>query len=194
MAAIFFSLGVAVFLVILTLLWVSALQRRHIIQNRALRQELARLTSAYEALEAKYQKVPGVVVGEKDWHVLVDGQRVAIRPLSGEAWLSTMTELPQFIYLFAQERVKGQGLQGKDFEKVLDLAKKWIGACAVGEVNLDKLTLPEAEHAVTHIAELNGITQQLREFFRQRLETMARAPQNSKSVRGAPQQPARDIN
>lgn len=156
---------------------------RHIQQQAELTAgALDALNQRIKSLERAQDAVPGVNEGKKDWSVIVDGQRVALTPMTGADWLEAINELPEFVFAYAQGQAKGQPLIGSDLQAVLELAKRWITACAEGEVNLDRLSIPEAEHAVTRIAELNGVTENLRAFFRERLKAVVGNPQDSQSV------------
>ncbi len=187
--------------------------------NRAVRRALARLTRAgahrpdeatqrleaelrdvreqLAALEAKHDQVPGVTETRRDWFVLVGGQRVDLKAIPANEWLKSLEELPAFLFTFALERTgnPGKAPDASTLEQVTSLAKRWIAACAIdpGPVDLDRLTLPEAEHAVAHIAELNGVTAHLRAWFRKRLEGMAPAAPDRQIVRGEAERPPGDL-
>lgn len=150
-----------------------------------LEQENEALMARLDKLERHYNEVPGITEGRKDWFVLVGGEKVELRALTGEAWIKSLEELPSFLWSFAIEKEQGKDLEGKDYERIVTLAKDWIKACAIEpeEVNLDRLTMPEAEHAVTHIAELNGVTAILRCWFQERLEGVAATPSDGQKLR-----------
>jgi hypothetical protein len=171
---------------------VRAVVLRVLRQLADVRRQLAAYAERVDAVDARVLQVPGVTPGQRDWHVIVGGQKVSIKPLGAAEWLSAVGELPEFIYAFALERAKGErSLRAADAERLMALARKWIGACAAEEAELEHLTLPEAEHAVTHIAELNGITESLRRFFRERLHAMAGSASGGAHVRGETKQPNR---
>lgn len=161
----------------------------------ALEAENAELKGQVKALDAKHDQVPGVMPHRKDWHVLVGGQRVDLKAIPPAEWLRTLEELPQFLFAFALQKTEGKALDGDTLAQIVDIAKRWISACAIdGEsLQLDRLTLPEAEHAVAHIAELNGVTAHLRNWFRERLAGMARPTPGGQGVRPAAEQPAGDL-
>jgi len=151
------------------------------------------LNQRLKALERIQPKdVPGVTEEQKDWAVIVGGERVPVKTMQPADWLEAMQELPEYVYIYAQNQAQGKALESKDFESILNLAKKWIKACAEGEVNLDRLSIPEAEHAVSHIAGLNGVTENLREFFRQRIKGLAQPSQDSQPLRSATVRARRD--
>lgn len=174
-------------LVVALLLAAAALFRRTMQRLSGLERAIAEHRAQVEEVDARYRAVPGVVPGEKDWHVMVNGKRVAIRPLTGAQWLEAIQQLPEFVYAYAQERTKGKALAGQELERIRELARAWLKACGEGECELERITLPEAEHAVTHIAQLNGITENLRQFFRERFRAVAGSAPSSANVRGAAQ-------
>lgn len=159
----------------------------------ALQAENAQLKERLAALERPSEGIPGVSAGQKDWFVTVGGEKVEVRALDGAAFFEAFEGLPEFVFAYATTKtLKGQ-LGKEDLELILERAKRWIKACAIEAegVKLERLTLPEAEHAIAHIAELNGITDQLRKFFLERTEAVARARPAGQALRRAPQQPAR---
>lgn len=159
-------------------------------------QRIAELERTVTELSAKYDQVPGVVEDRKDWYVLVGGQRVDLRAISPADWLTSLEELPSFLFAFATERVTrpGGALTSEMLNQIHDLATRWITATAVDleGVDLSRLTLPEAEHAVVHISELNGVTAHMRKWFRQQLDGVAGPARGGTSVRAETEQPARD--
>jgi hypothetical protein len=165
------------------------------VRLRRLEQENAALKEQVAGLENRHDQVPGVASHRKDWYVLVGGERVDLKAIPPAEWLRTLEELPQFLFAFALQKTEGKALDGETLEQITDLAKRWIAACAVepDELQLDRLTLPEAEHAVAHIAELNGVTAHLRAWFRKRLAGVAAAAPGSEELRDAPERPAGDL-
>lgn len=153
-------------------------------ENEALRHQV-------QGLEAKHDALPGLVEGRKDWFVLVDGQQVPVKALPPIEWVRSHEELPAFLFTFATNRLSGGGLDEEALTKVNELARRWITACAVSMdgVDLDRLTFVEAQHAVAQIANLNGVTDSLRAWFRERLAGVADAAPNRKGVRGEAEQP-----
>lgn len=151
----------------------------------------AELRARLEALEAKHDAVPGVREERKDWFVLVGGERVEIRALPAIEWVRAQQELPAFLFTFTTDRLSTGTLSDELIAQIDDLAKRWIAASAVkpDELHLDRLSFPEAEHAVAHIATLNGVTDALRAWFRQRLTGVADAAPNRQGVRGQAEQP-----
>lgn len=161
----------------------------------ALESENAELKDQVKELDARHDQVPGVMSHRKDWHVLVGGERVDLKAIPPAEWLRTLEELPQFLFAFALQRTAGKAPDGDTLAQIVEIARRWITACAVtpDELQLDRLTLPEAEHAVAHIAELNGVTAHLRAWFRQRLAGVASPPPSGKGVRTAAEQPTGDL-
>lgn len=161
-----------------------------------LERENETLKATVAGLEAKHDALPGVSEERKDWFLLVGGKRVELRALPPIEWVRSQEELPGFLFAFTTDRLSSGGgqLGAELLDKIADLARRWITASAVDltGVNLDHLTLPEAEHAVAHIASLNGVTDSLRAWFRQRLTRVADVAPDGESVRGAPEQPAGD--
>lgn len=159
----------------------------------ALEAENQRLRAEVDGLHAKQDALPGVKEGRRDWFVIVGGERVDLKAIPPAAWISSLEELPSFLMAFAIERsAKPDEAPAQDtLDKVVELAKRWIQACAVDlpSVYLDHLTLPEAQHAVAHIAELNGVTAALRQWFQQRLAGVAPGAPGSEPVRGEAEQP-----
>jgi len=146
-------------------------------------------------LEERHDQVPGVVPGRRDWSVVVGGEVVPIRALPPQEWLATTGELPEFLFSLAvgRDRPESQPLTAEErAQKIHDVARRWIAACAVDPeaVDLDHLTVLEAEHAVAHIAELNGVTAYLAKWFRSRLHGVAAPAPDRENVRAAPQRPA----
>src|SRR5690606_29721927 len=127
-----------------------------------------------EELRGKHDRLPGVVEERKDWFVLVGGERVEIQALPPIEWVRSLEELPGFLFAFATEKLAKPGERPSDevVQQIVDVAKRWILATAVDPENLHlgRLTPMEAEHAVAHIATLNGVTGALRAWFRERLE------------------------
>lgn len=158
-------------------------------ENALLRADLGELTG-------KVDQVPGVREERKDWFVLVGGERVHLRAIPPAEWIKSMEELPSFLFAFSLERVTNQGgqLGPEVLTQIHELASRWITACAVepGTLQLDRLTLPEAEHAIVHISDLNGVTAHMRKWFRDRLDTVAGATPGGQELRAAPQRPAGD--
>lgn len=158
-------------------------------QNQDLRAEL-------DALQVKQDQAPGVVEDRKDWFVVVGGQRVDLQAIPPIEWVRSMEELPSFLWQFAVDRTASNGqLTEETLNKVLEVAKRWITASAISleGIDLDRLTLPEAEHAVSHISELNGVTAQLRTWFRNQLG-LAGTAQGSEALRRSPERAARHKN
>ncbi len=156
------------------------------LQNQALQARL-------DSMEAKHDALPGLVEGRRDWFVLVDGERVELKALPPIEWLKANDELPSFLFTFATNRLAGgSGLDADALTRLVELARRWITASAVSleGVHLDRLTVIEAEHAVAHIAALNGVTDSLRAWFRQRLDGVAAPAPRSEGVRGEAEQPA----
>lgn len=155
--------------------------------------QVGHLQARLDALEGKHDQLPGVREERKDWFVLVGGKRVELKALPPVAWVESLEELPSFLFVFATERLKkpGETLPTELIEQILDLAKRWVAASAVepGALDLDRMNLPEAEHAVAHIASLNGVTDSLRKWFRGRLQGVADSPRGGEGVRAAAQQP-----
>lgn len=157
--------------------------------------EKAELKDQVAALDAKHDQVPGVMSHRKDWHVLVGGERVDLKAIPPAEWLRTLEELPQFLFAFALQKTAGKAPDGDTLAQIVEIARRWITACAVKpeSLQLDRLTLPEAEHAVAHIAELNGVTAHLRAWFRERLAGVASTAPGGEGVRPAAEQPAGDL-
>lgn len=160
--------------------------------------EVAAIKARLEELEARHDALPGLVEGRKDWFVLVDGERVELKALPPIEWINSHDELPSFLFAFATNRLAGgSGLDADALTQLVELARRWIAASAVSleGVHLDRLTVIEAEHAVAHIAALNGVTDSLRAWFRQRLAGVAAPPPRSEGVRGeAEQSPGSALN
>lgn len=153
--------------------------------------EVAALKARLDAVEAKQDALPGLVEGRKDWFVLVDGKQVPLKALPAIEWVRSHEELPAFLFTFATNRLAGE-LGADTLEQISDLARRWITASAVSMdgVDLERLTFVEAQHAVAHIATLNGVTDSLRAWFRQRLAGVAVRAPGGAGVRGEAEQPA----
>lgn len=160
--------------------------------------EVAALKARLAELEAKHDALPGLVEGRKDWYVLVDGERVELKALPPIEWINSHDELPSFLFAFATSRLAGgSGLDADALTQLVELARRWIAASAVSleGVHLDRLTVIEAEHAVAHIAALNGVTDSLRAWFRERLAGVAAPAPRSEGVRdSAEQSPGSALN
>lgn len=163
-----------------------------------LERENARLKADLGELTGKIDQVPGVREERRDWFVLVGGERVELKAIPPSAWIESMEELPSFLFAFSVERVtnKGGQLGPEVLSQIHELASRWIRACAVNPdaLQLDRLTLPEAEHAVVHISDLNGVTAHMRKWFRDRLDlgSVAGTSPGGQELRAAPQRPAGD--
>lgn len=158
--------------------------------------EKADLQRQVAALDAKHDQVPGVTPGRKDWYVHVGGERVDLKAIPPAEWLRTLEELPTFLFSFAMEKTSPQGaLSDKTVTDIAETAKRWIAACAVDPegLHLERLTLPEAQHAVAHIAELNGVTAYMRAWFRQRLAGVATPAPGGEELRGEAERPTGDL-
>lgn len=158
--------------------------------------EKAQLEQRIAALDDGYDKVPGVSEHRLDWFVHVGGERVDVKALPAAEWIRTLETLPEFLFAFAMEKIAQpkDELSDKSAQDVTDLAKRWLVACAVKpeDLELDRLTLLEAQHAVAHIARLNGVTAYMRAWFRKRLARVAAAAPGSAELRDAPERPAGD--
>lgn len=155
----------------------------------------AELERRLAGLEERHDQVPGVTPGRRDWHVIVGGERVEVRAIPPAEWLATTQELPEFLFSLAVDKLTPETERMPPevrAEKVGELARRWIRVCAVDPdgLNLDRLTVMEAEHAVAQIAELNGVTAYLREWFRSRLEGLAAAAPDRQGVRAEAVEPA----
>lgn len=173
-----------------------AREDRHTTKTADLEAQVLELQARLDGLESKHDQLPGVREERKDWFVLVAGERVELRALPPIEWVKSLEELPSFLFTFATEKLTkpGETLPGEVIEQIVNLAKRWIAASAVDpdSVRLDRLTVTEAEHAVAHIATLNGVTDSLRKWFRGRLEGVAGGAPGSESVRATPESPAGD--
>ena len=167
-------------------------------------ERLAKLEAEKEALERRlagleerHDQVPGVTPGRRDWHVIVGGEKVEVKAISPAEWIATTQELPEFLFSLAVDKLtpETERMPAEErAQKVGELARRWIRACAVDpdSLNLDRLTVMEAEHAVAQIAELNGVTAYLAKWFRSRLESarVAAAASDRPGVRAEAEQPA----
>lgn len=157
-------------------------------------ERIAALERELEELRGKHDQLPGVSEERKDWFVLVGGERVEIQALPPIEWVRSLEELPEFLFAFATEKLAKPkaGPSPETVQQIVDVARRWITASAVSleGVELERLTLPEAEHAVAHIATLNGVTGALRKWFRERLEGVAHPAPGGQELRTAPVEPA----
>lgn len=155
------------------------------------------LKARVKALDDGYDRLPGVKEHRLDWYVHVGGERVEIKAIPPAEWIRTLESLPSFLFTYAMERVAQQSeqLSDKVAEDVTDLAKRWLLACAAkpDELRLDRLTLLEAQHAVAHIAQLNGVTAYMRAWFRKRLAGVAATAPGGEELRNEAQQPTGDL-
>lgn len=177
----------------------AALEREQLRnENAELKAQVEGLTDSVRDLAGKHDQLPGVVEGRKDWFVLVGGERVELKAIPPAEWIRTLEELPAFLFTFAIERTTkpAQAPNNEALEQITDLAKRWLTVTAIdqGALHLDRLTLPEAEHAVAHISELNGVTAALRTWFRQRLAGVAASAPGRAPVRSAAEQPPGDLS
>lgn len=160
-----------------------------------LESENAELRETVTALDAKHDRVPGVTEGKRDWFVLVGGQRVNLAAMPPAEWIETLGELPGFLFSFAveQQARPGEAPSSDTLEQVAALARRWIMSSAISLDGIDmaQLTVPEAQHAVAHIAELNGVSAALRTWFRERLAGMAATASGSAELRGEAKRVAR---
>lgn len=131
-------------------------------ENDALQQRL-------DALEDKKEPVPGLEGGKATRVIQVGGEDVELRPLPPREWMVALEELPSFLLAYAKDKAQGKELGADEFEKIHARVKGWIAACAVGEVSTERLTIPEALHALNIISTLNGLDASLASFFRSRL-------------------------
>lgn len=159
--------------------------------------ENVRMRLQIDALGDKFDAVPGVEEGRKDWFVYVGGEKVSIKAIPPVEWVRSLEELPSFLFAFTLERLEkpGETLSDEKIAEIFVFARRWIEACAVDpeSFDLDRLTLPEAQHAVAHIAVLNGVTDYLRAWFRRRLEGVAGDTPGGEELRRTPVEPPGDL-
>lgn len=149
-------------------------------ENQILKERLAELENRADA-------IPGVRPDDKQWSVIVGGELIELKAIPPHEWLHSLEELPAFLYVFLAEKTAkpNEAPSSERLDDLVALAKRWIQACAVGEVNLDRLTLPEAEHAVAHIAMLNGVSDALRRWFLE--QGMGNPSEHRAEIRATPE-------
>jgi len=155
-----------------------------------LEQENRELRARLEALEAKFQLTPGLEGARDSWTIQVGGEGIEVQALTDEQWVMALGELPSFLLEYSISKTSRKG--GDDtalLKKLHQTAQQWILACAVGEVKIQRLTIPEARDALATISRLNGVDAALQEFLQQRLLGNASGP-GGNTVRPAPQRPA----
>ena len=164
-----------VVLAVLALILLAVYARRQ--DRRELREaqrENALLAERVKALEASTLAIPGVDQGEKTWTIIVDSQEVALKALPPLEYARALEELPSFLFAYASREAKGETLSAEQLEEIVGKAKRWILVCALEreevEPRLERLSVPEALHAVVAISRFNSLGEQLAAFFRGRLE------------------------
>ena len=156
------------------------------------------LLARLDTLEHSTLPIVGVDQGEKTWSVTVGGEEVEVRAMPPVEWARALEELPGFLIAHAAARSEKKEMKPEDLASIFEKAKRWIAACAAKEVRLERLTAPEALHAVVVISRLNGMDQHLAAWFRERLGHDAAGP-GGQTLRGAAQptskvQPRRPVN
>jgi len=155
-----------------------------------LEQENRELRARLEALEAKLHPAPGLEGAHDSWAIQVGGESIELRALSDEQWTMALGELPSFLLEYSISKASHKG--GDDaalLKKLYQTAQQWILACAITEVKIQRLTIPEARSALITISHLNGVDAALQEFLQQRLLGNASGP-GGNTVRPAPQRSA----
>lgn len=179
---------VAAFLVVAALVLIAwsvwATRRRHRLEVKTLTEENDILAGRLEKLEQSTLPIQGVDQGAKTWEITVGGESVELVALSPLEFASALKELPEFLYLYAAEKTEEEKPNHDEVnaERLVERAKRWILASAkdASGVRLERLTFPEASHAVVVISRLNGIDATLAEFLKKTL-----TPSSSTSPRSA---------
>lgn len=155
------------------------------------------LQDRIDALRGKVEVAPGVVEGQKDWFVTVGGEQVEVKAIPPVEWVRVLNELPGFLFAFALEKVKApeKPLSDETVTEIMEVARRWLTACAKDPagLHLERLTFPEAQHVVAHIADLNGVAAYLRLWFRRRLDGVAGGSPGGEDVRRAPEPAPGDL-
>lgn len=138
-------------------------QRERILQLEA---ELAELRARLARLEpVSGLPAPG------EWAVQVGGQSVALRALTPAQWAAALQDLPGFLFAYVAAQERGQSADEELLNKLVETAQRWVLACAInpGEVQLERLTIPEALEAIRRISALNGVDSALGEMLQKKL-------------------------
>ena len=156
------------------------------------------LLARLDTLEHSTLPIVGIDQDEKSWSITVGGEEVDIQAMPPVDWARALEELPGFLIAHAAAKSENKEMKPEDLANIFEKAKRWIAACAVGEVRLERLTAPEALHAVVVISRLNGMDQHLAAWFRERLGHDAAGP-GGQTLRGAAEhasqkQPRRPVN
>jgi hypothetical protein len=138
-------------------------QREQIAQLQA---ELAEL----RARLARLEPIPGLPASD-DWSVRVGGQPVVLRALTPAQWAVALQDLPGFLFAYVSAQERGQSADEELLNKLVETAQRWILACAInpGEVQIERLTIPEALEAIRRISALNGVDSALGEMLQKKL-------------------------
>ena len=151
--------------------------------------ELGRLGARLGALEKQASAPVGLACASLRESVSVGGQPVEIYPLPAEAWVKATGELPAFLLSYAITREAGSEFSGEELAEFVEAVKSWLRQSVQGEVDLARLSVPEAMHAGEVIVRLNGIDEKLAAWFRARLAVKGSRP-GGQEVRRAPQHAA----
>lgn len=140
-----------------------------------LKRENAELRLRLELLEARLNPV-GLEGATKTHEIQVGGQTVTLRAMPPSEWVKALEEIPSFLLAYAAGKAGKTSSDTQQLEEMYVAAKRWVEVCAVGEVNLETLTVPEAQHAAVVIAQMNGLDAHLARFFREKLGLAAVGP------------------
>ena len=141
---------------------------------------IARLEAELEALKQQIRSLAplaGLPLPDESWQVSVGGETVQIRALTPAQWVIALQDLPGFLFTYAANEAAGGAPQEETLERLIELARQWIIACAINpaELRLERLTIPEALEAVKTISRLNGIDAQLGEMLKKKLMPSTRS-------------------
>lgn len=188
MSQLALSLAVVLTCLVLILLGVYALrrERQELREARLINKALA---ERVKALEQSTLPIAGVDQGEKTWTVTVGGEEVELKAMPALEYARALQELPEFLFMYAKRKEKRENLSEAELETLVERAKRWIEVSSVGEPRLERLTVPEAMHAVVVISRMNGVDGALSTYFRGRLGD-SHAGLGGEALRGTPEHAA----
>lgn len=152
-------------------------------------QQLAELQAENESLRLRLESLEatvrppslpaGVSTQPQMNTVYVGGKLVHLKPLPPVEFVKASAELPMFVVVMAITSGFGtanaDGLRKKleitaqDYERIYERAKGWLAVCAVEEVDVEALTVPEAENVLAVVCRMNGLTERVALLFHQLL-------------------------
>jgi hypothetical protein len=142
---------------------------RRILGMEALERELETLRSSTPA------PIPGATQGGSV-RIAVGGREVNVLPLPPRLWVSASAELPAFLLTYAASST-GRSPAAESLELIVSTVTGWLRVCGrhldgtpLTDEDFERMSVPEAGVAMTEIARINGLDENLRAFFQGRLQ------------------------